>query len=203
MEKFKVEKEKIEKDFKKKCEDQVKKEKEFFEVKEGYDVEFRKIFSEFKKFVFGNLQKLKKAEKVLSEGIILEDEVLLIIEFLSFRGILFLEVFSRIFSRLLAQRIEEDLEIEKYLVFVIFFLYFGFIFFRKFIFGFIFVVKFIFGFTLLGKSIFGFILVGKFIFGFTLLGKFIFGSIFLGKIFIFDGKFLFRYISVQENVEED
>ncbi|XP_065934810.1 RIMS-binding protein 2 isoform X12 [Magallana gigas] len=203
MEKLKAEKEKIEKDFKKKCEDQAKKEKEFSEVKEGYDAELRKILSESKKFAFGNLQKLKKAEKALSEGIISEDEVLSITESLSLRGTPFSEVSSRTPSRPLAQRTEEDLEIEKYLASATPSPHPGSTPLRKSTSGFTPVGKSTPGSTPLGKSTPGFTPVGKSTPGSTPLGKSTPGSTPLGKTFTLDGKSPFRYISVQENAEED
>jgi DNA gyrase/topoisomerase IV subunit A len=173
IEKLKGEKKKIEENLKKKCEDQARKEKEFSEVKEGYDAELRKILSESKKFAFGNLQKLKKAERALSEGIITEDEVLSITESLSLRGTPMSEVSSRTPSRPLALFSAEDLEIEKYLASA--------------------TPSPHPGSTPLGKSTPGSIS----------LGKSTPGSTPLGKTFTLDGKSPFRYITVQENTEEE
>ncbi|XP_055995599.1 peripheral-type benzodiazepine receptor-associated protein 1-like isoform X7 [Ostrea edulis] len=173
IEKLKGEKKKIEENLKKKCEDQARKEKEFSEVKEGYDAELRKILTESKKFAFGNLQKLKKAERALSEGIITEDEVLSITESLSLRGTPLSEVSSRTPSRPLALCTAEDLEIEKYLASA--------------------TPSPHPGSTPLGKSTPGSVS----------LGKSTPGSTPLGKTFTLDGKSPFRYITVQENTEED
>ncbi|XP_062600167.1 axoneme-associated protein mst101(2)-like, partial [Saccostrea cucullata] len=173
IEKLREEKKKIEADFKKKCEDQTRKEKEFSEVKEGYDAELRKILNESKKFAFGNLQKLKKAEKALSEGIISEDEVLSITESISLRGTPFSEISNRTPSRPLALRTAEDLEIEKYLASA--------------------TPSPHPGSTPLGKSTPGSIS----------LGRSTPGSTPLGKTFTLDGKSPFRYITVQEKTDEE
>ncbi|XP_062590789.1 peripheral-type benzodiazepine receptor-associated protein 1-like isoform X4 [Saccostrea cucullata] len=173
IEKLREEKKKIEVDFKKKCEDQTRKEKEFSEVKEGYDAELRKILNESKKFAFGNLQKLKKAEKALSEGIISEDEVLSITESISLRGTPFSEISNRTPSRPLALRTAEDLEIEKYLASA--------------------TPSPHPGSTPLGKSTPGSIS----------LGRSTPGSTPLGKTFTLDGKSPFRYITVQEKTDEE
>lgn len=193
MEKLKQEKKKIEEDLKKKCEDQAKKEKEFSDVKEGYDAELRKILSESKKFAFGNLQKLKKAERALSEGIISEDEVLSITESLSLRGTPFSEVSCRTPSRPLTHCTPEDLEIEKYLASA--------------------TPSPHPGSTPQGKSTPGSVSLGKptprstpagkSTPGSVSVGKSTPGSTPLGKTFSLDGKSPFRFINVQENTEED
>ncbi|XP_078338451.1 peripheral-type benzodiazepine receptor-associated protein 1-like isoform X7 [Crassostrea virginica] len=193
MEKLKQEKKKIEEDLKKKCEDQAKKEKEFSDVKEGYDAELRKILSESKKFAFGNLQKLKKAERALSEGIISEDEVLSITESLSLRGTPFSEVSCRTPSRPLTHCTPEDLEIEKYLASA--------------------TPSPHPGPTPQGKSTPGSVSLGKptprstpagkSTPGSVSVGKSTPGSTPLGKTFSLDGKSPFRFINVQENTEED
>ena len=65
--KVKKDKEKIESDYKKKCAEESRKEKEFSKLKEEYDAELRRILGESKKLALGNLEKLRKAEKALSE----------------------------------------------------------------------------------------------------------------------------------------
>ena len=65
--KMKKEKEKLESDYKKKCAEESRKEKEFAKLKEEYDAELRRILGESKKLALGNLEKLRKAEKALSE----------------------------------------------------------------------------------------------------------------------------------------
>ena len=67
VEKMKKDKAKIEADYKKKCAEESRKEKEFAKLKEEYDAELRRIIGESKKLALGNLEKLKKAEKALSE----------------------------------------------------------------------------------------------------------------------------------------
>ena len=68
IEKMKKDKAKLETDYKKKCSEESRKEKEFAKLKEEYDAELRRILGESKKLALGNLEKLKKAEKALSEA---------------------------------------------------------------------------------------------------------------------------------------
>ena len=68
IEKMRKDKEKLEADYKKKCAEESRKEKEFAKLKEEYDAELRRILGESKKLALGNLEKLKKAEKALSEA---------------------------------------------------------------------------------------------------------------------------------------
>ncbi|KAJ8312521.1 hypothetical protein KUTeg_009894 [Tegillarca granosa] len=75
IKRLKDEKLKIEDKFKKKCDEQTQKEKEFSRIKNDYDTELRRILSESKKVAMGNLQKLKKAEKDLSEACLSDDEI--------------------------------------------------------------------------------------------------------------------------------
>ncbi|KAK3083880.1 hypothetical protein FSP39_004557 [Pinctada imbricata] len=117
MHRLKEEKDKYEQDYKRKCEEEKKKEAEFSQIKEGYDVELRKILGEHRKLAMGNLEKLKLAEKQLNEGVISEDEAMSITE--SLRITPFSEISSRAPSRPLITRMDEfkleELEIEKYL----------------------------------------------------------------------------------------
>ena len=114
---LKEEKEKYEQDYNRKCQEEKQKAEEFREIKEGYDAELRKILGEHRKLAMGNLEKLKKAEKQLSEGVISEDEAMSITE--SLRITPFSEISSRAPSRPLIARMEEfkidEIEIEKYL----------------------------------------------------------------------------------------
>ncbi|XP_060079138.1 peripheral-type benzodiazepine receptor-associated protein 1-like [Ylistrum balloti] len=112
---LKEEKEKIEKEYSKKCDDENKKEKEFSELKEGYDAELRRIIGESKKLAMGNLQKLKKAEKALvNDGSALnEDDDLSLLD----RMTPFSDYSSRAPSTSLGFRLEDlkldDLRIEE------------------------------------------------------------------------------------------
>jgi chromosome segregation ATPase len=113
--KLKDEREKLEAKLKKKYEEENRKEKNFSEIKDGYDAELRKILDESRKLAVVNLQKLKKAEKALSEGGFADDD--------SICSTPFSDILShhsrRAPSRTLAQKLEEirvdELELEKYL----------------------------------------------------------------------------------------
>ncbi|XP_052074292.1 peripheral-type benzodiazepine receptor-associated protein 1-like isoform X13 [Mytilus californianus] len=112
---LKDERGKLEEKLRKKAVEENKKEKEFTEIKDGYDAELRKILDESRKLAIVNLQKLKKAEKALSEGGFAEDD--------SVCSTPFSDILShhsrRAPSRTLAQKLEEirvdELELEKYL----------------------------------------------------------------------------------------
>ncbi|XP_076108305.1 uncharacterized protein LOC143076423 isoform X7 [Mytilus galloprovincialis] len=112
---LKDERKKLEEKLRKKAAEENKKDKEFTEIKDGYDAELRKILDESRKLAIVNLQKLKKAEKALSEGGFAEDD--------SLCSTPFSDILShhsrRAPSRTLAQKLEEirvdELELEKYL----------------------------------------------------------------------------------------
>ncbi|XP_052272228.1 peripheral-type benzodiazepine receptor-associated protein 1-like isoform X3 [Dreissena polymorpha] len=67
IEKVRKEKEQMEAEYKKKLAEENKKEKEFSKLKEEYDAEMRRILSDSKKLAMGNIEKLRKAEKALTE----------------------------------------------------------------------------------------------------------------------------------------
>ncbi|XP_052800105.1 peripheral-type benzodiazepine receptor-associated protein 1-like isoform X4 [Mya arenaria] len=67
IEKLKQDRDKMEQQYKKKLAEEAKKEKEFAKVKDEYEGEMKRILSDSKKLAMGNLEKLRKAEKALSE----------------------------------------------------------------------------------------------------------------------------------------
>ena len=81
IQKIREEKEKLEAEFKRKCAEETRKEKEFTKIKEEYDAELRRILGESKKLALGNMEKLRKAEKALSENVNDSDDELNEVDF--------------------------------------------------------------------------------------------------------------------------
>ncbi|KAL3858378.1 hypothetical protein ACJMK2_012969 [Sinanodonta woodiana] len=104
LQKLKVEKDKFEQNLKKKSDEQIKKEKEFMKIKEDYDTELRRILGESKKLALGNLEKLKKAEKALSENYESEDESFILSELVGLSDQIASGTSSRTVSRSLASQ---------------------------------------------------------------------------------------------------